>query len=70
MFVDGLGCGGGGAHMHKLREACCEYLMNQVNGVGDEVSGATEIEDGMERFGIKPFFIEKGLYMIYHVFQL
>ena len=65
MFVDGLGCGaGGGDHMLKLREACSEYLMNQVEVVGDEMS---EIEDGTERFGIRPFFIEKGLYVIHHV---
>lgn len=56
--------------MQKLREACCEYLMNQVEGVGKEKSEVTEIEDGMEKFGIKPFFIEKGLYVVHYVLSL
>ena len=63
VFVDGLGCGGGGDRVQRLREACYEYLMNQVEVVG-EVGGVTEIENGIERFGIKPFFIDKGVHVM------
>ena len=64
MFVDGLGCGGGGdvlaRDLVELRKSCCVYLSEQVGG---DVGGALEItvEEEEERFGIKPFFIDKGV---------
>ena len=70
VFVDALGCGGGAEVLvkdgRKVQKACDDYLSDLAqNAMGGEIGGdAMEIEveeDKKGRYGIPPFFIEKGV---------
>ena len=63
VFVDSLGCGGVGlaSDSQELRQRCISVLRELCERC--EADGEHEMDDEI-KYGVYPFFIDRGIYLI------
>lgn len=67
VLVDSIGSGNTALHAgtcESVKEECLRFLKKQIGSICD-INDASRIENGNECFGIPPFTIQRGKYVVY-----